>query len=92
MFVSATVGWIAITRESDATNEGLMGGVLVTSDGGRSWRRMQAVSADWGEVNDVAAHGSSAWIVGQRAGDQDAFVARTKDRGQTWDYPPMGQP
>ncbi|MDP9281247.1 MAG: hypothetical protein M3P38_04035 [Chloroflexota bacterium] len=93
MFISATVGWIAIARESDATKEGFMGGgVLITSDGGRSWRRTPAVPADWGEVNDLAVHGSTTWIVGQRAGDQDSFVARTRDRGQTWDYPPMGQP
>lgn len=89
-FTSATVGWIAITR--DATEEGSTSGVLVTSDGGRSWKRMPAASADWGEVSDLAAHGSNAWIVGQRAGDQHSFVAHTTDRGQTWNYPLTGQP
>jgi photosystem II stability/assembly factor-like uncharacterized protein len=91
-FTSATVGWIPIARESDATQEGLMSGVLVTSDGGRSWKRLPAASADWGEVSDLAAHGSNAWIVGQRAGDQNSFVARTRDRGQAWEYSQMGQP
>jgi photosystem II stability/assembly factor-like uncharacterized protein len=92
MFASATVGWIAITRESDATQDGLMSGVLVTSDGGRTWKRTPALSTDWGEVSDLAAHGSSAWIVGQRRGDEISFVARTIDRGRTWEYPPIGEP
>lgn len=91
-FISATVGWIPITRESDATKEDLRSGVLVTSDGGRSWKRTPAVSADWGEVSDFAARGSTAWIVGQRAIDQDSFVAHTGDRGQTWDYPRIARP
>jgi photosystem II stability/assembly factor-like uncharacterized protein len=89
IFTSAMVGWIPILREN-ATQDGSMSGVLVTSDGGRSWKRVPAASADWGEVSDLAAHGSTAWIVGQRAGDQNSFVARTRNRGQTWDYPPTG--
>lgn len=91
-FISATVGWIPITRESDATNEDLSSGVLVSSDSGRSWKRTPAVAEGWGEVRDLVALGSSAWIVGQRARDQDSFVAHTRDRGQTWDYPLREQP
>lgn len=86
-FTSAMVGWIPITRESDATQDGSKSGVLVTSDGGRSWKRTPSESADWGEVSDLAAQGSTAWIVGQRAGKQESFVTRTGDRGQTWTYP-----
>jgi len=90
-FTSAIVGWIPITRESDAPQDGLRSGMLVTSDGGRSWKRTPSASADWGEVSDLAAHGSSAWIVSQSAGNQGSFLARTRDRGQTWDYPPIGE-
>lgn len=87
-FSSATVGWIPITR--DPTQQSFGGGVLVTSDGGRSWKRMPAAPEGW-DVSGLAARRSSAWIVGQRA-SEDSFVAHTGDRGQTWDYPLLAQP
>ncbi|MDP9251613.1 MAG: hypothetical protein M3O80_01290 [Chloroflexota bacterium] len=87
-FSSATVGWIRITR--DLTQQSFDGGVLVTSDGGRSWKRMPAAPEGW-DVSGLAARRSSAWIVGQRA-SEDSFVAHTGDRGQTWDYPLLAQP
>jgi photosystem II stability/assembly factor-like uncharacterized protein len=88
-FVSATAGWIPITR--DLTQQSFSGGVLVTSDGGVSWKRTPAAPDGW-DVSDLAARGSSAWIVGRRASDQFSFLSHTGDRGQTWDYPLLAQP
>ena len=87
-FTSADVGWIPILRD---TPQSLSGGVLATTDGGRSWKRSPASPEGW-ETRDLAARGSTAWVIGQRASDHASFMARTQDAGLTWDYPLLAHP
>ncbi len=63
----------------------------MTTDGGRTWRRTPAAPEGW-ETRDLAATGSSTWVVGQRATDQDSYIAHSGDAGQTWDYPLVAAP
>ncbi|MEP6893413.1 MAG: hypothetical protein ABI927_06490 [Gaiellaceae bacterium] len=87
-FTSAAVGWIPISM--DVPLGYVNGGMLSTSDGGHSWRRIPLAPEGW-QTRDLAARGSTGWVVGQRGSDQASFIARSDNGGTTWDYVLLAQ-
>jgi len=87
IFASPFAGWIPISRDAGPD---LSGGVLATTDGGRSWKRSPSAPEGW-ETRDLASRGTISWVVGQRASDQSSFIARTDNAGQSWDYQLLAQ-
>lgn len=81
-FTSPTSGWIRI----DTGAGGGTGGVLVTTDGGRSWRRSPGDTGTWsvGALAPVDGKVAVATVHAYEGSGSTTFLARTIDGALTW--------
>lgn len=82
-FVNAQLGWIPLTFDGGTNPDG----ILLTSDGGRTWSRVFPASPpgdDW-DIQDATVAGGSIWVVGERIADEAWFIARS-DASGAWTY------
>jgi photosystem II stability/assembly factor-like uncharacterized protein len=86
-FTSSASGWIRI----DTSAGGGAGGVLVTSDGGRTWRRSNGDSGTWsvGAIAPVDARFAVAAVHAYEGSSIANFLARTVDGALTWRRLPL---
>ena len=86
-FTSATSGWIRIDTGAGAGS----GGVLVTADGGRTWRRSNGDSGVWSvsAVVPVDANVVVAMVQAYEGSTYTTFLARTIDGALTWQRLPL---
>jgi photosystem II stability/assembly factor-like uncharacterized protein len=86
-FTSATAGWIRIDTGAGAG----AGGVLLTNDGGRTWRRSNGDSGIWsvGALAPVDARVAVATVHAYEGSDSTTFLARTVDGALTWQRLPL---
>jgi photosystem II stability/assembly factor-like uncharacterized protein len=86
-FTSSTSGWIRIDTGAGAG----AGGVLVTTDGGRTWRRSNGDSGIWsvGALAPVDAKVAVAMVRAQEGSASTNFLARTIDGALTWQRLPI---
>ena len=81
-FTSPTSGWIRIDTGAGAG----AGGVLVTADGGRTWRRSNGDSGIWSvaAIAPVDAKVAVALVHAYEGSASTTFLARTIDGALTW--------
>lgn len=81
-FTSSTSGWIRIDTGAGAG----AGGVLVTADGGRTWRRSNGDAGIWsvGVIAPVDAKVAVAMVHAYEGSTSTTFLARTTDGALTW--------
>ena len=86
-FTSPTSGWIRIDTGAGAG----AGGVLVTADGGRSWRRSNGDSGIWsvGALAPIDAKVAVAAVHAYEGPASTTFLARTVDGALTWQRLPL---
>jgi photosystem II stability/assembly factor-like uncharacterized protein len=81
-FTSSTSGWIRIDTGAGAG----AGGVLVTADGGRTWRRSNGDTGTWSVdvLAPVDAKVALAMVHAYEGSGSATFLARTVDGALTW--------
>jgi photosystem II stability/assembly factor-like uncharacterized protein len=81
-FTSSTSGWIRIDTGAGPG----AGGVLVTADGGRTWRRSNGDSGTWsvGALAPVDGKVAVATVHAYEGSASTTFLARTIDGALTW--------
>ena len=88
-FTSATAGWIRIDTGAGAG----AGGVLVTADGGRTWRRSNGDSGIWsvGALAPIDGKAAVATVHAYEGSASTTFLARTIDGALTWQRLPLDE-
>jgi photosystem II stability/assembly factor-like uncharacterized protein len=86
-FTSSTSGWIRIDTSAGPG----AGGVLITADGGRTWRRSNGDSGIWsvGALAPVDGKVAVATVHAYEGSASTTFLARTVDGALTWQRLPL---
>lgn len=89
-FTSPASGWIGIHTGAG----GGTGGVLVTADGGRTWRRSPGDAGTWSvaALAPVDAKIAFAMVHAYEGSTGTTFLARTIDGALTWQRLPLTEP
>lgn len=79
VFITPEVGWLALNHGASP----LPGALLITSDGGATWRTVGLLRG-WNVIGTDLLSSQVGFVVGQGGDGQQGFLAKTTDGGATF--------